>query len=452
LDILFAVLDRRDKMMQTSWTLRLIRGCALGLSCGFLVPISLDARAAISAQTQEATGDDLKSPNPSVRRKAASDLGKSKAQDALPRLAALVRDPDVDVRLAVLRAISGLRDLAGVPSMVVFMEDLQSRVRSEAIDGLVEIYTHRDRPGMSRFLSIFSDGRDKPEPLVVAAVDFEVYRTLATLLKDSDPGVRESAAEAIGILGGTEVAADLARASSDAMPAVRAAAVTAIVKVGTSADGEALIPRLTDSSTTVRRRAITGLGRLKVSDAAPDLRRVFEVNQDGEDGILALGSLAQIALAQDRALFQRLALQTEPRRRRFAIEGLARLGEKGNEARFKRDFQREKSDELRSAYAFAIFLFGDRPFIDTVATGLGGNKDRARQSRAYLEELGARALPEVLDYLKEPDPKVRAGLCDALSSAGVADAVSAIEPLLKDKDQTVAASALRAVGILRRPR
>ncbi len=417
-----------------------------------LVLAGLDARRAAAQPPPAGTTDELKSESPSVRRKAASDLGKSKAPDALPRLAALVRDPDIDVRVTVLRAIASLRDLAGVPSMVVFMADTQARVRSEAIDGVVEIYTHRDRPGMSRFLSIFSDGRDKPEPLLVSAVDFEVYRSLAGLLKDSDLSVRESAAEAIGILGGTEVAADLARATSDSVPAVRAAAVTALVKVGTSADGEALVPLLRDSSASVRRRAIAGLGRLKVVDAAADLRRYFEKNSESEDGLLALNSLALIALPQDRPLFQRLILQSDPRKRRSGIEALARLNEKVNEARFKRDFQREKNDELRAAYAFAIFTFGDRPFIDTVVLGLGGTRDRARQSRGYVEELGARALPEVLDYLKEQDPKIRAGLCDALSSAGVEGSASGIEPLARDKDPLVSASARRALAILKRPR
>src|SRR6188768_3284968 len=145
----------------------------LTLILAFSPGVSLLASA---AQGQvEAPVDPLQSPNASVRRKAASDLGKSKAPAALPRLASLVRDPDVDVRVTAARGIASLRDLAGVPSMVVFMGDSQARVRSEAIDGVVEIYTHRDRPSAAPFLSIFSDGRDKPEPLVVAAVDFEVY-------------------------------------------------------------------------------------------------------------------------------------------------------------------------------------------------------------------------------------------------------------------------------------
>lgn len=187
-------------------------------------------------------------------------------------------------------------------------------------------------------------------------------------------------------------------------------------------------------------------------DAAADLRGYFQKSPDSEEGLLALNALAQLALPQDRPLFQRLAVEAEPRRRRPSIEALARLAEKGNEVRFKRDFQREKNEELRAAYAFAIFLLGDRAFIDTVILGLAGPRDRARLARGYLEELGARALPEALDYLRETDPRVRAGLCDALSTAGVVDAAPAIEPLTKDRDEQVRTSAARALAILRRPR
>jgi HEAT repeat protein len=202
----------------------------------------------------------------------------------------------------------------------------------------------------------------------------------------------------------------------------------------------------------VRRRAIEGLGRLRVVDGAPDLRAFFQKAPESEEGILAFNSLAEIALVQDRPLFQRLAGQSETRKRRSSIEALARLVDKGNEARFKRAFQREKDDELRAAYAFALFLFGDRPFIDTVILGLAGSKDRARQSRGYVEELGARSLPEALDYLRELDPRIRAGLCDALSTAGVSEATPAIEPLIRDQDTQVAKSASRALAILKRPR
>jgi len=418
---------------------------------GFLALLCLDARPAFSAVAEQAAATDpLRSENPRVRRRAANDLGKSGGPDALPRLAELVRDPDSDVRLAVLRSIASLRELAGVPSMVVFMGDAEAKLRLEAVDGVVEIYTRRDRPRTSKFLSIFSDGRDKPEPMVVAPVDFQVYRSLAGLLKDSDKDVRESAAEAIGILGGTEVAVDLVAALRDASDDVRAAAVTAIVKVGTSADGEALSPLIADRSSSVRRRAISGLGRLKVAEAAPGLRQLFARSPDSEDGLLALSALAQLALPEDRLLFQGLVIKADPNLRRPSIEGLARLGNKANEANFKRAFQREKVEELRVAYAFALFLFGDRPFLDTVVLGLGGSNDLFRQSRGYLEEFGASALPEVLDYFQEPDAKIRSGLCDALANVGVVDALPAIEPLLSDRDRQVAASAARAVAILKR--
>ena len=425
------------------------------LAAGLIISIfASDARATISMPQTAAAPvplDPLKSPVASVRRKAVTDLGKSRAPGALPRLVELIRDPDTDVRMAVLRSIASLRDLAGMPSMLVFMTDASHRIRAEAIDGVVEIYTGRDRPGgMSRFLSVFSDGRDKPEPLVVAPPDFEVHRSLASLLKDSDPGVRESASEAIGILGGTEVTVDLVNALRDREPRVRQAAIGALAKVGTSADGEALIPLVRDTNGGVRRRAIGALGRLKAQDGAIELRRAYNAAADPEERLLALAALAQLALPEDRAFFAQLSGQTDPRRRRIAVEGLGRLKDVESMTRLKRGFQREKDDELRAAYAFAIFCLDDRPFLDTVVLGLGGSRDRARQSRAYLEELGSRTLPDALEYLKEGDPKVRSGLADAFANAGVVNAMSALEPLQRDADAMVRASTLRALAILRR--
>ena len=99
-----------------------------------------------------------------------------------------------------------------------------------------------------------------------------------------------------------------------------------------------------------------------------------------------------------------------------------------------------------------IVEIGSHQGRSTVVLGLAGSRDRARQARGYVEELGARSLPESLDYLRELDPRIRAGLCDALSNAGVVDALTAIEPLARDRDPQVAASAARAVAILKRQR
>ena len=59
-------------------------------SLAILALLVFDAPRTVSAQTsQETPLDGLRSANSSVRRKAASDLGKSKPPEALARLAEL---------------------------------------------------------------------------------------------------------------------------------------------------------------------------------------------------------------------------------------------------------------------------------------------------------------------------------------------------------------------------
>ena len=201
----------------------------------------------------------------------------------------------------------------------------------------------------------------------------------------------------------------MSQALRDSVPNVRAAAVTAIVKVGTSADGESLTPA---PGRLVRQRPAArdvGLGRLHVVDCRAESAAAFQAAPDSDDGILALTSLAQLALPQDRPMFQRFILQLEPRRRRASVEGLARLADMASEARFKRDFQREKENPC-GRVRLRHFLAG-RPAVHRHGdSGLGGSRDLARQSRGYVEELGAKALPEALEYFTERDPKIRAGL------------------------------------------
>ena len=52
--------------------------------------------------------------------------------------------------------------------------------------------------------------------------------------------------------------------------------------------------------------------------------------------------------------------------RRLAIEGLGRVADASMLPAFKKDYQRERSEELRLAYSFALTLLGDRAFLDSL--------------------------------------------------------------------------------------
>jgi HEAT repeat protein len=392
----------------------------------------------------------LKSPNASTRQEAAAALGKSRRREAVTPLAALVRDPDTRVRMEVVRALRELRDRSAVPALITSLGDGDREVREEAMGTLVEIYSERDRVGpVGRFLEMFSDEYDRTSIAPYTVVDPSVEQGLAGALRDADPAIREQAALSLGILNARSALPALANALPDPDAGVRGAAATAIGKVGTAQDGKALIPLLADSDAEVRNRVLQAIGVLRVREAGPALRQMYEANRRRESGTRVLAALARIGDPAQTDLFQEVVQDPDPERKRLAVEGLGRVSDAARLPAFKKDYQREKSDELRLAYSFALTLLGDRAFVDTIVLNLP-SRTLGTRARNYLLEMGPEVLPDLYPYLADPDPEIRAALCDVIALVGDAEAVARLTPLINDPSPRVADRANRAVERLRR--
>ena len=392
----------------------------------------------------------LKSPNAATRQDAAAALGKSRRREAVTPLAALVRDPEQKVRLEVVRALRALRDVSAVPALVTSLGDGDREVREEAIGTLVEIYSERDRTGpVGRFLEIFSDEYDRTTIPPYTVVDPAAEKGLAGALRDEDPAIREQAALALGILNARSTLPALANALRDPDPGVRGAAATAVGKVGTAEDGRALVALLADEDTEVRNRVLQAVGVLRVREAGAPLRQLYEANRRRETGTRVLAALARIGDSGQADLFQEVVQDPDPERKRLAIEGLGRISDAARLPAFKKDYQREKSDELRLAYSFALTLLGDRAFVDTIVLNLP-SRTLGTRARGYLLEMGPDILPDLYPYLADPDPEIRAALADVIAIMGDADSIARLTPLINDPSPRVADRANRAVEKLRR--
>ena len=415
--------------------------------------VVLLAAVSASAATKPSFEDlvaNLKSPNANTRQDAAAALGKSRRREAVTPLAALVRDPEVRVRLEVVRALRALRVTSGVPALVTSLGDGDRDVREEAIGTLVELYTERDRVGpVGRFLEIFSDEYDRTSVAPYTVVDPTVENGLAGSLRDQDPAIREQAALALGILNARSALPALSNALRDPDAGVRGAAATAIGKVGTTADGSALIPLLADEDAEVRNRVLQAIGVLQVREAGAPLRQMYEANRRRESAVRVLAALSRIADPAQVDLFQEVVQDPDPERKRLAIEGLGRISDPSRLPAFKKDYQREKTDELRLAYSFALTKLGDRAFVDTIVLNLP-SRTLGTRSRNYLLEMGSEVLPDLYPYLGDPESDIRASLCDIIASFGDPEAIPRLTPLINDPSQTVADKANRAVERLRR--
>jgi HEAT repeat protein len=416
---------------------------------GFL--LALAATISTAEESFEDLIANLKSPNARTRQAAAESLGKSRRREAVAPLSALVRDPEPRVRLEVVGALRSLRDTSGIPALVTSLQDGDARIQEEAVSAIVEVYGDRERGGpVDRFLQTFSDEYDRASVSPFTEVDPAVFRGLAGALRDDDKAVRSSAAYAVGILGGSVVSRDLISALQDPESDVRAAAATALGKVGTAEDGRALIPLLADESTGVRYRAMEAVGVLRVRDAGPPLREMFEQNRRREQGTRVLSSLVRIGDPAQGDLFRELLTSNDPEQRRLAIEGLGRVSDSSMLPSFKKDYQRERSGDVKMAYSFSLALLGDRAFVDSLALGLAKGGVSAERARDYLLELGPPYAPDLYPYLNDPDAEVRGGICDVLAQMGDVAALPRLEPLLVDPNAKVSDRANRAIQKLRR--
>lgn len=416
-----------------------------------LLAVFFASAAAWPEESFEDLVANLKSPTARTRAAAAAELGKSRRREAVAPLSALVRDPEPRVRLEVVNALRQLRDVSAVPALVTSLQDGDLRIREESLSAVVEIYSERERAGtIDRFLQAFSDEYDRASVTPYTAVDPAVYRGLATALRDEQKQVRVGAAYALGILDGRSVVGEVVAALQDPDPDVRGAAATTLGKIGGGQEGKALIPLLADESTGVRRRAMQAVGVLRVRDAGPALRELFEQNRRRELGTRVLASLARIGDPAQADLFRELLASGDPEQRRLSIEGLGRIADASMLTAFKKDYQRERNPDVRLAYNFALVLLGDRAFLDSIALALGAGGPPAERARGYVLELGVGIAPELYPYLNDPDAEVRGAVCDVLAQLGDTAAVPKLAPLLSDPNTKVADRANRAVEKLRR--
>jgi HEAT repeat protein len=420
------------------------------LLVALLLPGPASAAPAAARLSFEDHVANLKSPNAKTRQESVAALGKSRRREAIAPLAALVHDPEAKVRIEVVRALNALRDVSAVPALLTSLGDGDPKIREEALGALVELYAERERTTpVTRFLDAFSDEYDRSSVPPYIAVDASVFQALAEALRDPEGDIREQAAFAIGILNGRGAVKDLAAALQDPDADVRGAAATAIGKVGTGEDGRALVPLTADESAGVRNRALKAIGVLRVKEAGPALRELFDANRRRELGGKALESLSRIGDAAQAELFRELVQDPDTERRRLAVEGLGRIADASLLPALKKDFQREKNEEMRLAYAFAITLLGDRAFLDTIVLGLPSRLHGSR-CRRYLMEMGRDMLADLYPYLSDPDEEVRAELCEIVAALGDALSIPMLQPLISDPSRKVADRANRAVERLKR--
>ncbi|MEM9503514.1 MAG: HEAT repeat domain-containing protein, partial [Cyanobacteria bacterium P01_E01_bin.43] len=289
---------------------------------------------------------------------------------------------------------------------------------------------------------------------------------------DSDPSVRNDAAQAIGQIGGTEIAQDLisrlespnveVRTSAvtalawigadakDAVPALiktlkspnideREAAANALGSIGTEAKAaiSELVSLLDSESANVSGAAALAIGRIGGIEAVPDL--IARLNsEDFYVRIQAATALGEIGAEAKAAVLPLIELLQSPSGddRKAAVTALGNIGVDAKAAVPELVLLLDTNSYVRDNAAIAIGQIGGTEAVLDLISLLKAPDVEIRMAAAKaLGGLGAdarEATPELVALLaSEKEPESRSEVIRVISQVGGTEAVPALIELLK---------------------
>jgi HEAT repeat protein len=150
-------------------------------------------------------------PDADARRAAAAALGRIKAADAVEPLVKAIMDADEGVRIASIKALQSIGDVAAVVPLIIVLAHEQVRQKA----------TGRSSLAVERAAATALDG----------LADTEAIPSLQTALAHDDLDVREIAVRRLARIGSPTVAKSLVGALDDRDPVIRRAAARGLQEI-----------------------------------------------------------------------------------------------------------------------------------------------------------------------------------------------------------------------------
>lgn len=416
---------------------------------------------ALLGQTREVPVEgliyDLQHPDPERKKEAARLLGANKVRDAVPQLVDVSSDPNDGVRLEVMRALVAINDTRALPAYIERLDDPKNAIQRKAIEGLVDMYVYQEGgfvKGVEKAVDFLNPLSDDFNPLMVepyVPVSQRAVDGLARLLQDDDDQVREKAAEALGILRARSRVAEVREAlSREDDKEVKVELIRAAYKIADPSVGGALLPLVEDDSKEVRDEAIFALGRLRIEEAVPRLTELLDVKErrrlwkvvpvSGKDDLekRAFIALSHIGDARSKGVF--INGLADPRQdfRRYAAEGLARIGEADQNLirDLARDQLRADSKQVKLALSFALYRLGRPEHLVALVDDIGRN-----QAFNYLLELQPAEIDQLIPYLESESKPIKVRLLEVIGIRGNASHLAEVERWSRSEDAEIVSAA-----------
>ncbi len=397
-----------------------------------------------------------------VRPKDVREIARGGAA-AIPRLQELLKNPSVDVRLEVVKQLTGIGTQRSLDPLIEATRDNDPEVQLRAANGLVNFYY----PGYVQFgiggslkrvgSSIkgrFTDTNDQViDPYVM--VRPEVISALGRLpTGGGSMQARGNAARALGVLRGSSALPDLIEAAHSKDSDVIYESLIAIQKIRNESAGPKVEFRLHDMDPKVQIAAIETVGLLRDKGALPDLADVLKRTRDAKVRRAALESIAMLPDPANRSLYAQYLRDKDENLRAAAAEGFARLRDPKELPMLEQAWQDESKTTARLSLAFAQVMLGKTELsefsplqylINTLnSASYNGEAFPFLVELARDEQVRRQLYAPMIKGTK--DEKI--GLARVLARSGDSQSIPELQKLSNDTDADVAQEGLRALRTL----
>ncbi len=361
---------------------------------------------------------------------ACRSLAESGAEQAVPALAELLRDPELAhmARYALEPMPAGKADAA--------LRDALSHVKGELLIGVI------DSIGVRR--------------------DAAAVGALTPLLRHADAGVAAAAADALGLIA-TPAAADALTAQLGTGPSARQVLLVdaglrcaqGLSKHRNADHAVRVYDRLRGMQLPTRQAVAAARGTIVArgaDDGLPLLIALLE-GPDGALSALALGLARELRGTQVTSRLAGKLPDLQPRRRAKLIGALADRGDAAAVPALL-SATRDASAAVRAAALAALGRIGDASAIAPLVAAIG-NAGRPDEADVALAALGVLRAPGVsaaiVDTIPNAQPELRAKLIGLLAERRATDSVPRLLELAEGEDAAVRSAALSALAALARP-
>ena len=394
-----------------------------------------------------------------LRPKDVREIAKA-GSNAIPKLQDLLKSPDLDVRVEVVRQITDIGTQRSLDPLVLATADNDPEVQIRATDGLVNFYLPGYvKTGFAASLSRvgtsikgrFTDTNDQViDPFITVRPD--VIAALGKLARGGgNLDSRANAARAIGILRGRAAVPDLLEAIRSKDTGLIYESLIAIQKIRDESAAEGIGFLLRDLNPKVQIAAIETVGLLQNKQTLPDLADALNRSRDARVRRAALTSIAMLPADSSRQLYAHYLQDKDEKMRAAAAEGYGRLRNPDDRAMLEKAWQDEGKTPVRLALAFALVTLGEIQLSEFSPLQYMINTLNSAAFRdvafAYLVETARddqvrRALYPSLESGTR-DEKI--SIARVLARSGDKDSVPRLQKLSSDTDADVAQEGMRAL-------